>query len=360
MSDGDRSDADFEILIDGTAMSDDDKKRVRALRVDMVADGPDLFDFTVNSEGLAQTEEELPFPNSSYKVAAEVEVKLGYGDTLVSLFKGEVGNIEVILHELDPPRFVIGGFDRLHRLTRSKVTRHWENVKYSDVASEIASEAGLSGETDSTSITFDYVSMNGRSYLSFLQEIARRVGFEVNCDDKKLLFKKGRSDQGSVATLKFGDNLKRAKIKMQTAGQVTKVRVAAWDDVKKEQVIGEATDSDVSPKLGASKVGPKVASTGFGDAEHWISGYAARSQAEVDEVAKSVMNSKASNFVRLEAELEGDTAIVAGSVVTMEGCSDHFNGDYYVVRATHVYDVGSGPGKGFRTKIVGQRPGWSV
>ena len=346
----------FDILIGGSAISDEDRDQVHAIRVDQVANGPDLFDFLVHAED----EEEITFPNDSYKVAAEVEIKMGYDDSPESLFKGEVGRIDAFFHELDPPKFTIAGFDRLHRLTRSRVTKHWENVTYSDVVSAIAGDHGLTPDTDSTSITFDYISMNGRSYLSFLQELAQRVGFELNCDDKKLQFKKSRADQSSVATLKFGDNMKRGKFRMQTAGQVTKVRVAAWDDVNKEQVLGEATDSDVTNKLGASKVGPAVAKTGFDEAEYWVSGYAARTQAEVDEVAKAIMNDKADGFLRLEAECEGDTAIKAGTVVTVEGCTAHFDGDYYVVRAIHLYDIGSGPGKGYRTKIVAQRPGWSV
>ena len=347
----------FEVWVGGSKLTDRPLDQVKSVRVDMVADGPDIFEIIINTED----EAEMAYPNDDYKMAAEIELKVGFGDNIETLFKGEISRIDATFHEQDPPTFRISGFDRLHRLTRGRFTQHWEQVKYSDVANDIASKTGLTPDIESTEITFDYISMNNQTYLDFLSELARRVSYELNVDDKKLVFKSERSDQSSVATLTYGDNLKRAKFSAQTSGQMTKVRVLAWDDAQKQQVIGEAQGGDVSPMLGGSTSGPDVAKDAFSiDADFWVSNYAARTQSEVDEVAKSIMNEIAHKFVRVEAECGGDTAIKAGSVVTFDGCTGHFNGDYYVVRATHIYEIGSGPGKGYRTRLICSRPAWSV
>lgn len=356
MSDTDVRFSTFTVSVDGSDLDDAGKEKVRSIRVEQTTEGPALFSCTLNNP---EEQVDPNFPDDKFKIGASVEIKLGYDDAPESLFKGEVTRINGIFAESEAPGFEIVGFDWLHRLTRNRVTKHWESVSYADVVSAIASDNGMSGDTDSTSITHDYVSMNGTTYLAFVLELAKRVGYDVWCEDKKLCFKKSRASESSAVTLTFGTDVKKARFRVQSAGQVTKVRVAAWDDVKKEQVIGEATDSDVTDKLGTSKVGPKVVDV-FGDAEFWVSGYAARTQAEVDEVAKSMMNDKAMEFARVDAEVEGNPAITAGSVVTFDGVSGHFNGDYYVMRAIHMWDAGSGPAKGYRTRLLAQRPGWSV
>lgn len=203
--------------------------------------------------------------------------------------------------------------------------------------------------------------MTNQTPLSFLQHLARRVGFEVryDIDSGNVLFVKPKTTEAAVATLKYGEGLKRAKFRAQTAGQATKVIVKANSDKDDKTITGESTESDVD-KLGGSTSGPAVASDIWGDAEYWITGYAASSQAEVDEVAKAVMNEIAYEFIQAEAEVEGDVTIFAGKVVEVEECSDHFSGKYYVVRAIHVYDVGGGPNKGYRTLLTLKRSAWAV
>ena len=349
-------DAIAMIEVDGSEL---DIALLKAIRIDQVSDGPAYFEFTLSDQS---EEAATAFPDESITIGSWITIYIGYGTADTVLFDGTVTRIDGVFHESDAPHFVISGYDPLHDLTRGRFTNQWQEQKYSDVASAIIGDGGLSASADSTDVTMPWISMTNQTPLGFLQHLARRVGFEVryDIDSGNVLFAKPKTSESAVATLKYGEGLKRAKFRAQTAGQATKVIVKANDDKEDKTITGESTESDVTDKLGGSTTGPAVASGVWGDAEYWITGYAASSQAEVDEVAKAVMNEIAYEFIQAEAEVEGDITIFAGKVVTVEECSDHFSGDYYVVRAVHAYEVGGGPNKGYRTLLTLRRPAWSV
>ncbi|MCA9562488.1 MAG: hypothetical protein KC561_03320, partial [Myxococcales bacterium] len=168
------------------------------------------------------------------------------------------------------------------------------------------------------------------------------------------------SSKQEAVTVKYGENLMNCNFVTDTVGQVSEVRVLAWAEKDKSQVIGKATDGDVTQKLGESKVGPKVAKDIFGDCPYWVSGFPANSQAEADEAAKAIMNEIAMRFMRVEADVMGTPDLVAGSVIKFEGCTKHFDGKYYVTQAIHRYEIGSGSRGGYLTHVLAERPAWSV
>ena len=60
----------------------------------------------------------------------------------------------------------------------------------SQIAKQIASEMGLQADVDSTSQKFDYVFQNNQSNLNFLKQRAKRIDYEVEVAENKLIFKK--------------------------------------------------------------------------------------------------------------------------------------------------------------------------
>ncbi|MCA9563070.1 MAG: phage late control D family protein, partial [Myxococcales bacterium] len=192
MSEESFKDSYFELVVDGTKIEGAERDRIKYVRVFQYADGPDRFEFAVHTE--MQMERE--FPNASaYKLGAAIEIKTGFDGTGTTIFKGEVSRIEGAFGPDTKPTFKVIGFSYDHRLSRQRLTEHWESQKYSYIVSDIAGRCGLSADCTATSETYDYVSMNNQTYLSFVLELARRVGYEVTCDDKKLVFKPADSSK---------------------------------------------------------------------------------------------------------------------------------------------------------------------
>jgi phage protein D len=347
---------DFDVKVGGESLEEEAFGRISEIRVSQLADGPHMFHVKVFNQDEGDVSE---FPNaSSYKIGEEIEIQMGYGDKMETVFKGLITRLDAQFHEQDAPVFTLAGYDKLHKLTRQRITQHWEEVKFSDVASDLAGLADLDPDCKPTSVTFPYVSLNNQTPLSFLMDMARRVGYVVVCvDGEKMKF--GPPEFTNCGELAYGESLVRGRFSAQTAGQFSKVRVFGYDDQAKEQVIGEATPGDIE-SLGNGTLGGDLASEKFKLGDYWITNFGANTQAEVDEVAKAVMGEHCYKFLSVEAHCEGEATLKAGGTVTISGVTPHFDGEYYITEAIHRMKVGTGPGSGYKTDLKCVSDSWAA
>ncbi|MDQ3786482.1 MAG: hypothetical protein M3422_04470, partial [Actinomycetota bacterium] len=127
-------------------------KLVRAV-VDTHLHLPDMFEITFNDvEGTA-------VKDAGLEIGAVVGIAAGAADSTstTSLIKGEVTSIEAICQE-GMIFSVVRGYEKAHRLQRAKRTRTYLNMKDSEIAREVAANAGLDiGTVEETSVAHDHV-----------------------------------------------------------------------------------------------------------------------------------------------------------------------------------------------------------
>jgi phage protein D len=333
---------------------------VKRVTIDYYHDGPDMFAvYFLNQSAEHQTEPTFTHASGKYfgsfKEGAALDVKFGYdSDGKTDMIKGEVSGMEAIFREHDPAMFVVRGFDKLHRLSRGRKQRTFMNMKDSDIASQMAGEMGLSADVDDTGIVHDHVFQNNLSDIDFLYWRARSLGYEVDCDGLKLVFKKPRTSAGPV-TLTWQQDVKRARFYLSTTHQVSKVEVRGWDPATKKAILGTASaGADEFASMG-SIAGGKATAKGFGEVATVVCGVSLTSQEEADKLAKARLNELSMLFITGECELEGNPAIKAGTVVEFTDFGKKFDGKYYVTRATHDLRPGAGPGKGYSTRFQFKR-----
>ncbi len=156
-----------------------------------------------------------------------VEILMGHASTPVSVFKGEITSFEIDITEAgDPPLFVIRAYDKGHRLHRGRISTTFLQMKDSDIASTIASNAGLTADCDSSATTYDTVSQNNQTNWEFLVERARRIGYEVWVDDTTLHFRKPTLTGSPVATTVLWNDLISLNMRLTASSQVATVKVA--------------------------------------------------------------------------------------------------------------------------------------
>src|SRR5437868_1339921 len=107
---------------------------------------------------------------NKFKPGTGIEIKLGYQGQLKSVMKGEVSNLEVVLNPDGPTRLVVAGVDRGHNFDKGTATKTYQDVKDSDLASQIASKHGLSADVDDSKVVHDYVIQNNLSDYDFLMQ----------------------------------------------------------------------------------------------------------------------------------------------------------------------------------------------
>jgi len=286
-----------------------------------------------------------------FAIGSVVEVKLGYGNELETMTIGEIIGLDPQFSRDSPPRLTVRGYDRLHRLQRESKTRTFKQVKDSDIASQIASEAGLTGDATDSQVTHDYVIQANKTDLAFLLERARAIKYEVLVDDKKLIFRPVANAESESLTLSLEADLLGFSPNLSSSGQVSEAKVRGWSPQDKKEIVGEARSGDEGATMGGSQSGVALTEDKFGSAASVIANQPVMSQAEADQMAKALLQKKTLSLVTGSGSCIGRTDLRPGKVVVIEGVGTMFSGKYYVNQTTHSYS----PQGGYRTSFSVQR-----
>ena len=333
------------------------KKRVSEITVDQVANGAAWFKIILDDcDG--------EFSNGSHKISEgdSCIIQLGYANTEIKkLLEGIVTGVSTKRAEGGRTYFVVTGFDGMQALTRGRKRRSWEQIKDSDIAGIIANECGLQPDVDDSGIVHSYLAQNDITNLKFLQERAKRFGFELKVEEKRLVFKKPNfSSEPYVLhynSSKADENsglVFHCDINTSTMGVVKQVTVR-WRSAKTDSpIIGIAktvSNNDTESILPGSDAAQK----NNPDTSIQISDIPVESQEEAEAVAQAALDRLASEYIKGTAKGEGNPNIVAGKRVKILDIGKELEGVYYVTSATHTYKVGGRNGCGYLTEFTVNR-----
>lgn len=287
------------------------------------------------------------------RAGLEIGTKVTISTTSVSadspepLITGEVTSIEADYDSLGM-RAVVRGYDRSHRLAAGRKTMTYQNVKYSDVASQIASAAGLSAQVDDSGGTVEHLIQANQSDLDFLYGLARRIGFECRVDDETLLFKKpvessGAPGAGDFASedpvqLVWNHNLLEFRARMSAVSQVAEVKVRGWDVQNKEAVIGQADVTATNAELSTT---PADLAGKVGGGTLTVVDHPVDSQEAADELATARAQQVGSAAFEATAVAIGSPALKAGTAVNISGIDEALEGKWVVTGSRHEFGAGA-------------------
>lgn len=322
--------AGFEVTIGGTTLTQKDGEGVEMLVVEDHVDMIDLFTLRMGGAPGA--------PAWSWKVGDDVKVKVGKCTS--EIFVGQAIGLEPGYQVEGISSLNVRALDKMHILSRGRKTRYFEDMKDSDVVSQVASEAGLDiGSVEGTSTTYPYILQRNESDIAFLKRLAARNNYLLRMEAGKLAFKKAQFSGGSF-TLKMSENLRALKVSYNSADMVQKVVVRSWDIMTKTAIVGEATTGDIQ-KIGSGQLGADLAGQ-FGNATAYITDVPCSSQAEAKELAKHEINRIARQYLKGSATIQGNEEVRAGKMVKLDGLQQGMNGEVYVLASRHIISARSG------------------
>lgn len=286
-----------------------------------------------------------------FKEGNALEVQMGYRDNLQTLFKGEITGLEPEFPNGEPPTLTVRGYDRRHRLLRKRKTRSFSTMKDSDIANEIAAKAGLKPEVHDTGVTLNYVLQHNQTDLEFLEERARRIGYEALVIDQTLHFRPRKNKESEVLTLARNVELLEFYPRLTTVGQVEEVVVRGWNPKEKKEFVARSAIGDESTLMRGSASGPAAVGQAFGQTGSVSVDSPVQSQAEADQIAKGWFGEMALYYVTGHGVCIGQPTLRAGNVVKIEGLGKRFSGLYYVTSTEHSYQ----PNRGYRTAFTVRR-----
>ena len=312
---------------------------------------PDMFEITFDdNDGTALSA-------SGITIGTLVEVWAGAPGASSSrqLVTGDVTAIEgVFVDHFN--RTVVRGYAKDHRLQRVRRTRTFLNMKDSDIAGQIATQAGLDvGEITETRTAHDHVAQVNQTDWDFLSARAAAIGHEFGVAGGRFYFRKAASTAGAPVDMVYPANLRafRARVTAGNLGAEAEVRV--WDPLAAKVISTTApvplhdtardgvqsflphtppVPTPVNPKIG--DLGP-APSGQFVVADRPLAiGSAIDSTAE--EVVKGIAQQVGTTCTEADGEAIGDPHVLAGTVLTVSGVPEPFRGSWVVTAARHVID----------------------
>lgn len=330
----------FEILVNGSALPVEPALHVVHVSVEEDTELPGMFSLEIVASDDLEDEFAWVDDEELFAVGNPVEVKMGYADQLVSMFKGEVTGLEPSFNADRLPSLVVRGYDRRHRLARGRHTRSFVKQKDSDIAAQVARAAGLTSRVIDSKVLHDYVIQADRTDFEFLMERAGRINYEVVVEDKTLHFRPAAHGEDEVLTLKADEDLIEFNPRLSSAGQVSEVAVRGWDPKNKKELVGKSQADDVASMSGAKGAGGALARKAFGDAAELLSRTPVAAQDEADQMARAQLDRASLGLITGEAACVGRTDLRPGKVVKIDGVGKRFGGRYYVTAAAHVFEAG--------------------
>jgi phage protein D len=331
--------ARFDITINGSALPDDILVRLAAITVDDSLDIPGMFALEFSSAD--SDNNTLIQDQNQFDVGNEVVVKMGYEHNLQTVITGEITGLEPDYRVERLPGLIVRGYDRRHRLQRGRKVRSFLKQKDSEIAQQIAQGAGLSASVQDSKITHDYVLQSNQTDMEFLQERARRIGFEMKMKDKTLSFRPVAISKSPELTLTFQNDLIEFHPRLSSVGQVSEVTVQGWDPKTKAALVGNAESGAVDPSM-AGENGASLASSAFGQTVGLVTDTPLATKAEADELAKSLINLVSLSLIVGEGVCNGRPELASGKVINVTGLGKRFSGPYYVTSVSHRYSVNNG------------------
>ena len=281
----------------------------------------------------------------------EVEVQMGYVDAYETLLIGEITGLEPIFVAQDVPKLVVRGYDRRHRLMRDRRTRTFTQVKDSDIASQLASAAGLKADTTDSVVILDYVVQHNQTDLEFLSQRARHIGYDLRVDDKTLIFRPYQNADTPQITLTRTQDLLEFYPRLSTMAQASHIQVRSWNPLDKALFNGQAKAGAEGTTMAGKTTGPSTVQASLGSSTAAVIDRPVLSQAEADQIAQAQLQRRALSYITGEGITVGRTDLRAGTVVGIEGVGRRFSGRYYLPSVEHTYSARVG----YRTHFTVRR-----
>jgi uncharacterized protein len=334
--------ADFFIKVNGQNLQDTLEWQISRIMVDDQIDLPSMFSLELDAE----KEDEAVWLNDKkiFAIGHEIQIQFKLSDTskAVTVIIGEVTSLEVEFNVDSPPRLLVRGYDVRHRLQRGHKIRTFLKKTDSDIAKQIAGEAGLQISVTDSKVKHEYIVQSNQTDFAFLQERVRQIHFEMVLEGKKLLFRPVQNNKSPAIKLSTEEDLAEFRVQLSTTSQANQTEVRGWDIKQKKEFVGKGKASSDS--------GGSISQKAFGEAKIQLVKQPVMSQEEANQLATAALAANELSFIQAEGSCSGRPDLKAGITVELKGIGQRFNGNYYVTKVNHVFDT-----NGFSTNFTAWR-----
>jgi phage protein D/phage baseplate assembly protein gpV len=278
---------------------------------------------------------------------AMVELSLGYVGRTRKLMTGRISSLTAAFPSGGPPTVTVQGFDLLLDLARGTAYRPFKGSAQgsgapdSQIATQLAEEAGLQVVVDQTSERRTPRVQNDETNLDFLRTLAAENGFSLWVQDRTLHFQRVRRPRSpALIRLAWGRTLQSFTPRVSTVGQVDSVEVRGWDSKEKRHFTALAKRPGPSGPGRLATAGERELRRGAGGGSRIVVNDASvSSPKEAQALADHILADRLRAALSGSGTSYGEPDMGAGTPLELSSIG-RFSGRYTVTEVTHTLGDG--------------------
>ncbi len=273
---------------------------------------------------------------ASFAPGEKIHIKGGYDFDDKTLFKGIITK-HAIKSTNKTNYLLIECKDEAFKMTQARKNKIFYEATESDVVSDIIKENGLNGNMEATSHTHHEIVQYQATDWDFIQCRAQVNNMLCFVEDGEIKIK-APTLSGSVFTATFGDNIFSFEAEIDARNQYNEFEASAWN-YSNQELVTKTTSGN-----GINATGNLDAGT-LAEAAGGNSFILSHTGDIPDEILTSWVESK-SLYQQLAkicgtVKVQGTELVLPGTMITLEGMSDRFNGDVFVCGVHHTITDGN-------------------
>jgi len=342
------------VLTLGGSTSTEAMDNLLALAVEETTAGLTWCEATLNNWGRPGTAPGYVYPSSTLDLGTTLTVTFGPGDAGRQVFAGKVSAVQADYPADAMARVVVLAEDGLQALRLARRTRTFDDSSTAQIAERIAADHGLTGDVNLPGPSRRVTSQFNQSDLAFLRSLARADDGEAWLEGTRLRMRRRPDRDEGTVTLSYGADLRSFSVRADLADQVTDVSVTGWSVADKDAIAESTGAPALASELGSGqRSGTELLGSAFAHRTERIvrSGPLAADDARA--LARAAYLDRARRFVCGTGTTAGTPALRVGARVRLAGLGGAFDGEYYVSRTRHEFDLD----QGYRTEFDVQRAG---
>lgn len=295
---------------------------------------------------------ELAFDaRSALRLGADLLVGTGDEAAPNEIFRGKVSALEIVCEAGRPPELAVLAEDALTAARRSRRTQVYADMSPADVFNAAAGRLGLAPRVSGLAAPVGtWVQLN-ETDLGFLRRLAARFEADLQVTGTELAVAPRQEVQRGTVELAMHSQLSRVRITADLADQATAVTAAGWNAVGGTEVSGSAS-AVTHGGPGSGRSGVDWAQQVFGSRSEHVAAHAVSTDEEARALAEAALDQRARRFLRAEGTAEGNARVRVGTQLRITGVSPQFDNSYYVVQASHLFDLAKGYRVEFRAECA--------
>lgn len=284
-----------------------------------------------------------------------VTVAAGYNGDESTVFEGVVVKQGLEISRNQASKLVVDLSDKAVKMTLERKSAAFEEIKDSDLISQLISSNGLSSEVASTDAEHEKIVQYHATDWDLMLTRAELNGFVVVTEAGKVTVEEPDSGQSPDLKIEYGDTIfdLTAEMDATTQYQASAFKGFSWDAAKQKLV--EASAASVSAEA-PGNVSPDELAQVFGVASLAQRTAAPLAEAELGHWAAAALLKSKLSKVRGTVSFQGSALAHTGKTLELAGLGERFNGTAFVSGVNHRITGGH-----WQTRVVfGLSPKWFV